>query len=49
LRSLLERLMLDIMYEVPGSEDILHVHITAPVVAGQCKPIIRRKQNRAAA
>ena len=49
LRSLLERLMLDIMYEVPSSDDIVHVHITQPVVAGQCKPLIRRKPGRAAA
>ncbi len=49
LRSLLERLMLDIMYEVPSSDDILHIHITQPVVTGQSKPIIRRKHDRAAA
>lgn len=49
LRSLLERLMLDIMYEVPSSDDILHIHITQPVVSGQSKPIIRRKHDRAAA
>src|ERR1700756_6003894 len=35
LRSLLEKLMLDVMYEVPNSEDIIHVNITQPVVAGQ--------------
>jgi len=49
LRSLLERLMLDVMYEVPSSDDIVHVHITQPVVAGQTKPLIRRKAGRAAA
>ena len=49
LRSLLERLMLDIMYEAPSSDDILHVQITQPVVAGKIKPIIRRKPSRAAA
>jgi ATP-dependent Clp protease ATP-binding subunit ClpX len=49
LRSLLERLMLDIMYDVPGSDDILHIHITQAVVAGQSKPLIRRKPGRAAA
>jgi ATP-dependent Clp protease ATP-binding subunit ClpX len=49
LRSLLEKLMLDVMYEVPNSDDILHVHITQAVVAGQCKPLIRRKHGRAAA
>jgi len=49
LRSLLERLMLDIMYDVPGSDDILHIHITQSVVTGQTKPLVRRKQGRAAA
>ena len=49
LRSLLERLMLDIMYEVPGSDDILHIHITQPVVTGESKPLIRRRHGRAAA
>jgi ATP-dependent Clp protease ATP-binding subunit ClpX len=49
LRSLLERLMLDIMYEVPSNDDILHIHISRGVVTGQSKPIIRRKHGRAAA
>jgi ATP-dependent Clp protease ATP-binding subunit ClpX len=49
LRSLLERLMLDIMYEVPSSDDILQVHITHPVATGQSKPLVRRKHDRAAA
>ena len=49
LRSLLERLMLDIMYEVPSSDDILHIHISQAVVTGQSKPLLRRKPGRAAA
>jgi len=49
LRSLLEKLMLDVMYDVPSSEDVLHIHITQPVVLGQSKPLIRRKSGRAAA
>ena len=49
LRSLLEKLMLDVMYDVPSSDDILQVNITQPVVAGLSKPLIRRKQGRAAA
>ena len=47
LRSLLERLMLDVMYDIPGSEDVLHVHITQPVVLGHAKPLVRRKPGRA--
>jgi ATP-dependent Clp protease ATP-binding subunit ClpX len=49
LRSLLERLMLDVMFDVPSNEDILHVKITKPVVAGDAKPIIRRKADQKAA
>src|SRR5437879_664139 len=49
LRSLLERLMLDVMYDVPSSEDILHITITKQVVSGLIKPLMRRKPGRAAA
>ncbi len=49
LRSLLERLMLDLMYDVPGSDDILEATISKEVVTGASKPLIRRKQGRAAA
>ena len=41
--------MLDVMYDVPSSDDILHVNITQPVVTGESKPLIRRKHGRAAA
>src|ERR1051325_5150853 len=49
LRSLLERLMLDVMYDVPSNADVLHIKITKPVVAGDAKPIIRRKADQKAA
>jgi len=49
LRSLLEKLMLDVMFDVPSNDDILHVKITKPVVAGDAKPIIRRKADQKAA
>jgi ATP-dependent Clp protease ATP-binding subunit ClpX len=49
LRSLLEKLMLDLMYEVPGSDDIAGITITRAVVQGQSKPVIRRKSDQAAA
>ena len=49
LRSLLEKLMLDVMYDVPSSDDIVQVNITKPVVTGESKPLIRRKHGRAAA
>ena len=49
LRSLLERIMLDIMYDVPSSEDIAHVEITREVITGANKPHITRKVAREAA
>ena len=49
LRSLLERLMLDVMFDVPGNDDIVHVKITRPVVLGETKPLIRRKADQKAA
>lgn len=49
LRGLIEKIMLEVMYDVPGSTDILDIKVTRPVVAGESKPIIRRKQDQAAA
>ncbi|MEO7300491.1 MAG: AAA family ATPase, partial [Verrucomicrobiota bacterium] len=49
LRTLLEKLMLDVMYEIPTSEDIISVKITRSAVRGETKPIIRRKTDQAAA
>ena len=49
LRGLLEKVMLDVMYDVPSSDDVLGVNITKPVVNGDATPLIRRKQNQAAA
>ncbi len=49
LRSLLEKLMLDVMYEIPTSEDIAAVRITSAVVRGETKPVIRRKADQEAA
>lgn len=49
LRGLIEKLMLDVMYDVPESGDILSIRITRPVVLGDSKPIVRRKQDAEAA
>lgn len=49
LRSLLEKLMLDVMYDVPTSDDILGITITRPVVQGEDKPLRRLKADQAAA
>jgi ATP-dependent Clp protease ATP-binding subunit ClpX len=49
LRGLIERLMLDLMFDVPEVADIVHAKITAAVVRGESKPIVRRKQDAEAA
>ncbi len=49
LRGMIEKVMLDIMYDIPSSEDIAGVKITRAAVRGEGKPVLRRKQNKAAA
>jgi len=59
LRSMLERLMLDVMYTVPGEpdepnkpakpQDIAEVTINRAVVEGRRLPLIRRRQDKDAA
>src|ERR1017187_755829 len=49
LRALLERIMLDIMYDVPSREDIAEVTINRAVVEGKKVPLIRKKQDKDAA
>ena len=49
LRSLLERIMLDVMYDVPSTGDVTAVKITRQVVLGESKPLVRRKSDKAAA
>ena len=49
LRSMLERIMLEIMYEVPSREDIAEVTINRAVVEGKKPPLIRKKQDKDAA
>jgi ATP-dependent Clp protease ATP-binding subunit ClpX len=49
LRSLLEKLMLDVMYDAPANEDIAGVTVTRPAVLGESKPLLRRKTDQAAA
>ncbi len=49
LRSLLEKLMLEVMYEIPSSEDIIAVQVTKEVVTNHAKPTLRRKEDAAAA
>ncbi len=49
LRAILERLMLDVMYEIPSREDIADVTINRAVVEGKRSALIRRKQDKDAA
>ena len=49
LRGLIEKLMLDLMYEAPDNGSVIHIKITRPVVLGESKPIVRRKQDQEAA
>src|SRR6201993_511914 len=49
LRSMLERIMLDIMYDVPSREDIAEVTINRAVVEGRKLPLVRKKQDKDAA
>jgi len=49
LRSMFEKIMLDVMYEVPSREDIADVVINRAVVESKRAPLIRRKQDKDAA
>jgi ATP-dependent Clp protease ATP-binding subunit ClpX len=49
LRALLEKLMLDLMYDIPSRDDIAEVTINRGVVEGKRDPIIRKKQSKDAA
>jgi ATP-dependent Clp protease ATP-binding subunit ClpX len=49
LRSMFEKIMLDVMYDVPSREDIADVVVNRAVVEGKRPPLIRRKQDKDAA
>jgi len=49
LRSMLEKIMLEVMYDVPSREDIADVTLNRAVVEGKRTPIIRKKQDKDAA
>lgn len=49
LRAMIERIMLDIMFESPGRTDIAEVTINRAVVEGKRTPLIRKKQEKDAA
>jgi ATP-dependent Clp protease ATP-binding subunit ClpX len=49
LRSMFEKIMLDVMYDVPSREDVADVVVNRAVVEGKRAPLIRRKQDKDAA
>ena len=49
LRGLIERLMLDVMFDAPDHGDIAHVKITRQVACGEIQPIVSRKPHAKAA
>jgi ATP-dependent Clp protease ATP-binding subunit ClpX len=49
LRSMIERIMLDVMYEIPSREDIAEITINRAVVEGKKPPLLRKKQDKDAA
>lgn len=49
LRSMIEKIMLDIMYEVPSREDVAEITINRSVVEGKRTPVLRKKQDKEAA
>jgi len=48
LRSIFEKIMLEVMYEVPGRDDVESVTINRAVVEGKKQPILRKKRADAA-
>ena len=49
LRSLLEKIMLDVMYEAPDREDLAGVTVNRSVVEGRRSAMVRRRQEKDAA
>jgi len=49
LRSMIERIMLDVMFECPSRDDISEVTLNRAVVEGKKSPLLRRKQEKDAA
>jgi ATP-dependent Clp protease ATP-binding subunit ClpX len=49
LRSMIERIMLDVMFDCPSRDDISEVTLNRAVIEGKKAPILRRKQEKDAA
>lgn len=46
LRAILEEVMLDLMYDIPSEEDVVHCLITDEVIEKKSKPILKRDPRR---
>lgn len=49
LRSILERMMLDVMYDIPSRRDVRSVTLTESVVIGDRPPLVRKRVEKNAA
>jgi ATP-dependent Clp protease ATP-binding subunit ClpX len=49
LRSILERIMLDVMYDIPSRRDVRAVTLTEAVVKGDRPPLVRKRVDKSAA
>jgi len=49
LRSLLEKMMMELMYDIPSRDDVAEVTINRAVVEGKNEPLIQKKQTKNAA
>jgi len=49
LRAMMEKIMLDVMYDVPSRGDVAEVTINRAVAEGKKPPLLRRKQDKDAA
>jgi len=49
LRSMMEKIMLEVMYDIPSREDVAEVTINRAVVEGRKPPLLRCKQEKDAA
>src|SRR4030095_4280361 len=49
LRALLERIMLDVMFDSPGRDDIAEITINRAVVEGKRTPLVRKRQDKESA
>jgi ATP-dependent Clp protease ATP-binding subunit ClpX len=43
LRSILERIMLDVMYDMPGRRDVRSITLTEAVVKGERPPLLKKR------